>query len=533
MPTQIQFRRGTTAQNNSFSGAAGEITVNTSNNTIRIHDGSTAGGFELAKRGNVSLLTTGTSLELASVISDETGTGNLVFSTSPVFTTPNLGTPSAVNLTNATHLPVLTGIDGLGTGVAIFLAASPVSSSLATLITDETGSGNLVFSTSPVLVTPALGAASGASVMLTANIGAAAGNISGNFTAANFQSTGNVNIAAGLVTGNFTAGNFQSTGNVNAASALFTGSVTGGTIQTAGNVNAAAMRITGAASIGGNLSVTGNIDVAGALVTYSSNTLSVADSIIFLATNNTGDVLDLGLVGRFSGATTQYTGLVRDASDGVWKLFANVAASPTNSIDFTPATYSSILVGSLAASSGSFTGNVTGAWVGNVIATTYGGTGNSSGYASGGANSAASSTVTDDTTTNATHYIKLAAVSTGNAATRISTTKLFFNPSTGLLTSTDYNSSSDKRLKENIKTIEGALDKINALRGVVFDWKEGSDKGMGLIAQEVAEILPDVVTTDDNGYMGIKYTNIIGVLVEAIKDQQQQINILKKQIEIL
>jgi len=384
--------------------------------------------------------------------------------------------------------------------------AATSSSELAGVISDETGSGALVFSTSPVLVTPALGLATGTSVMLSGNIGAAAGNVSGNFTAANFQSTG----------------------NVNTVSALFTGSVTGGTIQTAGNVNAAAMRITGAASIGGNLSVTGNIDVAGSLVTYNSNTISVSDSIIFLATDNTGDVLDLGLVARFTGATTQYTGFVRDASDGVWKLFANVAASPTNSINFTPATYSSILVGALTASSGSFTGNVTGAWAGNVIATTYGGTGNSVGYASGGANTAASSTVTDDTTTNATHYVKLAAVSTGNAATRISTTKLFFNPSTGLLTSTDYNSSSDKRLKKGIKTITGALNAVDALRGVTFTWKDSNTKAIGMIAQEVGEVLPDVVTTDDDGYMGIKYTNVIGVLVEAIKELKADFEEYKK-----
>jgi hypothetical protein len=49
MPTQVQFRRGTTGQNNSFTGAAGEISVNSSNNSLRIHDGSTAGGHELAK----------------------------------------------------------------------------------------------------------------------------------------------------------------------------------------------------------------------------------------------------------------------------------------------------------------------------------------------------------------------------------------------------------------------------------------------------------------------------------------------------
>lgn len=63
MPTQVQFRRGTTAQNNSFTGAAGEISINTSNSTIRVHDGSTAGGTELATRSFASdagNLTTGT-----------------------------------------------------------------------------------------------------------------------------------------------------------------------------------------------------------------------------------------------------------------------------------------------------------------------------------------------------------------------------------------------------------------------------------------------------------------------------------------
>jgi len=143
-------------------------------------------------------------------------------------------------------------------------------------------------------------------------------------------------------------------------------------------------------------------------------------------------------------------------------------------------------------------------------------------------------TITDDTTTNATRYLTLTASSSGSISTaNVSTTKLFFNPSTGLLTSTDYNSSSDNRLKTNIKTVENAVDTISALRGVTFDWKEGDTKGIGLIAQEVEKIIPEIVTTDEDGYKGIKYTNIIGILVEAIKEQQEQINILKKQIEKL
>jgi hypothetical protein len=70
--------------------------------------------------------------------------------TSPVLTTPNLGTPSAATLTNATGLPVTSGISGLGSGIATFLA-TPSSANLASAITDETGSGALVFGTSPTL----------------------------------------------------------------------------------------------------------------------------------------------------------------------------------------------------------------------------------------------------------------------------------------------------------------------------------------------------------------------------------------------
>src|SRR3989338_7854646 len=75
-----------------------------------------------------------TSSELATLLTDETGTGAAVFAVSPVFTTPNLGTPSAATLTNATGLPVSTGISGLGTGVATFLA-TPSTANFAAAVT--------------------------------------------------------------------------------------------------------------------------------------------------------------------------------------------------------------------------------------------------------------------------------------------------------------------------------------------------------------------------------------------------------------
>lgn len=106
--------------------------------------------------GVLTFLGTPSSANLAAAVTDETGSGSLVFATSPTLTTPVLGTPTSGTLTNCTGLPVSTGISGLGSGVATFLA-TPSSANLASAVTDETGSGALVFATSPTLTTPLLG----------------------------------------------------------------------------------------------------------------------------------------------------------------------------------------------------------------------------------------------------------------------------------------------------------------------------------------------------------------------------------------
>jgi hypothetical protein len=117
--------------------------------------------------GVATLLATPSSANLASAITDETGSGSLVFATSPTLVTPALGTPSSATLTNATGLPISTGVSGLGTGVATFLG-TPSSANLLAAVSDETGTGALVFATSPTLVTPALGTpASGVATNLT------------------------------------------------------------------------------------------------------------------------------------------------------------------------------------------------------------------------------------------------------------------------------------------------------------------------------------------------------------------------------
>ena len=92
---------------------------------------------------------------------------------------------------------------------------------------------------------------------------------------------------------------------------------------------------------------------------------------------------------------------------------------------------------------------------------------------------------------------------------------------------------SDKRLKGNITPIENALNKVSQVQGIEFDWipKEGvhGNEGhdVGVLAQEIEKVLPEVVTTRDNGYKAVKYEKIIPLLVEAIKELQKDVQELK------
>jgi|Laugresbdmm110sn_2_1035109.scaffolds.fasta_scaffold00694_6 hypothetical protein len=103
------------------------------------------------------------SANLRAAMTDETGTGLLVFNTTPTLVTPILGTPTSGTLTNCTGLPIATGVSNLGTGVATFLT-TPSSANLLAAVTDETGTGALVFTNSPTLITPVIGAATGTSL---------------------------------------------------------------------------------------------------------------------------------------------------------------------------------------------------------------------------------------------------------------------------------------------------------------------------------------------------------------------------------
>lgn len=92
---------------------------------------------------------------------------------------------------------------------------------------------------------------------------------------------------------------------------------------------------------------------------------------------------------------------------------------------------------------------------------------------------------------------------------------------------------SDARVKENIETISDATEKVRFLRGVTFNKINESKRTMGVIAQEVEAILPEVVYTDENGMKAVAYGNMVGLLIEAVKEQQHEIQQLKAQVKHL
>lgn len=96
----------------------------------------------------------------------------------------------------------------------------------------------------------------------------------------------------------------------------------------------------------------------------------------------------------------------------------------------------------------------------------------------------------------------------------------------------DYQKFSDARFKTNVRTFADALEIVKRLRGVTFNWQpelnKGADAQVGFIAQEVEAVLPSLVSTDRDGYKSVAYANAVPLLVEAVKEQQKQIDELKR-----
>lgn len=198
-----------------------------------------------------------------------------------------------------------------------------------------------------------------------------------------------------------------------------------------------------------------------------------------------------------SGNTLTVTGNVRVASTG----YITVPVGATADRPGTPATgmlrYNSTL--------NSFEGRLSAAWT-----------------------SLGSASISDETASGTSVYPVMSANSSGVATQlQTSSTKLYFTPSTGTLSSTVFNSLSDIRVKSNITTIDNALAKVNSMRGVYYDMNK--TRSTGVIAQEIEQVLPEVVSEGE--YKTVAYGNIVGILIEAIKELSNEVRILSERVE--
>ena len=128
-----------------------------------------------------------------------------------------------------------------------------------------------------------------------------------------------------------------------------------------------------------------------------------------------------------------------------------------------------------------------------------------------------------------------------NIGVGISPGGLFKLQVNGKVGSTGINETSDLRYKKNIFTINNALNKVLSLRGVNYEWRVNefkeknfdSSPQIGLIAQEVEKIIPQVVTTDAAGYKSVEYSKLVALLIEAVKEQQEKIQSLQSAVNSL
>jgi len=104
------------------------------------------------------------------------------------------------------------------------------------------------------------------------------------------------------------------------------------------------------------------------------------------------------------------------------------------------------------------------------------------------------------------------------------------NATTGQIKATSYITYSDKTLKMDIKPIHRAIDKVKLMRGVTYKSHQNGSAEIGLIAQEVHKIVPEIVDAT-GGLMGIDYSRLTPILIEALKEQQKQIDALKKELK--
>ena len=146
----------------------------------------------------------------------------------------------------------------------------------------------------------------------------------------------------------------------------------------------------------------------------------------------------------------------------------------------------------------------------------------------------AAGSITNDTTSGTTHYPLLTTATSGAlSGVTVSSTKLSFVPSTGTVTATDFAATSDANLKNVIRNIQNATDKIKNISGVEFTWNniaknigvsDSEEVQIGVLAHQIKQLYPSMVYTHEDGYMRVNYDKLIPILIESIKELSDRID---------